>query len=87
MHDSSGPRIRLPIAVVKLNDVACRVDSRALSAECELEYHSRRSWGSRRNSLTPRTIGTPRFQAGKPCRERLRFACPASLCSTARVKD
>src|ERR1700683_5081342 len=87
MHDSSGPRIRLPISVVKLDDVARRVDSRTQSAECELEYHSRRSRGSRWNSLTPRAIGMPRFQTGKPCRERLRFACPASLCSTARVKD
>src|ERR1700683_4625247 len=87
MHDSSGPRIRLPISVVKLDDVARRVDSRTQSAECELEYHSRRSRGSRWNSLTPRTIGTPRFQTGKPCRERLRFACPATFCSTTRVKD
>src|ERR1700689_4215037 len=87
MHDSSGPRICLPIAVVKLNDVTRRVDSRALSAECELKYHSRRSWGSRRDSLTPWTIGAPRSQTGKPCRKRLRFARPAALCSTARVKD
>ncbi len=36
-----------PAGVVKFDDIACRVNSCSLSAECKLENNSRRNWRNR----------------------------------------